>query len=71
MPLPLVERSKEEIAKAIRKKVEAINRVRGIRHLDVRISGKRLDVDIHAFLDNDLAREDMHGVALDIERVVR
>ena len=71
MPLPLVERSKEEIAKAIRKKVEAMNRVRGIRHLDVRISGKRLDVDVHVFLDNDLKSEDMHGVALDIERVVR
>jgi divalent metal cation (Fe/Co/Zn/Cd) transporter len=71
LPLPLVERSKEEIAKAIRKKVEAINQVRGIRHLDVRISGKRLDVDIHAFLDNDLMSKDMHGVALDIERVVR
>jgi divalent metal cation (Fe/Co/Zn/Cd) transporter len=71
LPLPLVERSKEEIAKAIRKKVEAMGRVRGIRHLDVRISGKRLDVDVHVFLDNDLKSEDMHGVALNIERAVR
>lgn len=71
MPLPLVERSEEEIAKAIRKKVEALNRVRGFRHLDVRISGKRLDVDVHVFLDNDLPREDIHRVALDIEGVVR
>jgi len=71
LPLPLVERSKEEIAKAIRKKVEVMDQVRGIRHLDVRISGKRLDVDVHVFLDNDLKSEDMHRVALDIERVVR
>jgi len=71
LPLPLVERSKEEIAKAIRKKVEAVKSVRGIRHLDVRISGKRLDVDVHAFLDNGLTTEETHGAALDIERVVR
>jgi len=71
VPLPLVERSEEEIAKTIGKKVEAIKRVRGIRHLDVRISGKRLDVDVHAFLDNDLTTEETHGVALDIERVVK
>jgi divalent metal cation (Fe/Co/Zn/Cd) transporter len=71
LPLPLVERSKEEIAKAIRKKVEALRWVKGIRHLDVRVSGKRLDVDVHAFLDNGLTAEQTHSVALDIERVVK
>ena len=63
MPHPLVERSKEEIAEAIPKKVEATDGVRGIRHLDVRISGKRLGVNVHVFLDNDLKGEEMHGVA--------
>jgi len=67
----LVERSEEEIAKAIRKKVESIQKVKGIRHLDVRASGKRLDVNVHAFLENGLTTEETHGVALAIERVVK
>jgi len=71
LPLPMVQQSKEEVIKIVRKKVEALKGVREIRHLDVRMSGKRLDVDIHASLDKDLASEDTNGVVLDIEKAVK
>jgi divalent metal cation (Fe/Co/Zn/Cd) transporter len=71
LPLPLVERSREEIEEKIRRKVGAIKEVKGIRHVTVRFSAKRLDVDVHVFLDSSLTSEDMHGVALRIERLVR
>lgn len=71
MPLPLVERSEEEIAQTIRKKVEAIKGVRGCRHLDVRLSGKRRDVNIHVLLDSNLGLEGAHKIALTIERGVK
>jgi divalent metal cation (Fe/Co/Zn/Cd) transporter len=45
--------------------------VKGIRHVTVRFSAKRLDVDVHVFLDDSLTSEDMHAVALKIEGVVR
>jgi divalent metal cation (Fe/Co/Zn/Cd) transporter len=71
LPLPLVERSRKEIAESIRRKVEAIKDVKGIRHVTVRLSGKRLDVDVHVFLDNNLRAEDIHRIASDIEKQVR
>jgi divalent metal cation (Fe/Co/Zn/Cd) transporter len=71
LPLPLVERSREEIAETIRRKVEAIKDVKGIRHVTVRLSGKRLDVDVHVFLDSNLHTEDIHRIAFDIKKQVR
>jgi divalent metal cation (Fe/Co/Zn/Cd) transporter len=71
LPLPLVERSAKEIEERIRRKVGAVKDVKGIRHVTVRFSAKRLDVDIHVFLDSSLTSEVMHGVALKIERLVR
>lgn len=70
MPLPLVERSKAEIAKKIRKKVESISGVRGIRQLDVRVSGKRLDVNVLLLIDSNLNLGDAHKIALTTEREV-
>ena len=71
MPLPLIERSAKQIEERIRRKVGAIKDVKGIRHVTVRFSAKRLDVDVHVFLDNSLTSDDMHRVALNIERVVK
>jgi divalent metal cation (Fe/Co/Zn/Cd) transporter len=70
VPLPLVERSKKEIAEIIRKKVEAVKDVKGVHHLDVRVSGKRLDVTILLLLNANLKWEDAHKIALDVERKV-
>ena len=70
MPLPLVERSKEEILRAIRHKVASVDGVKGVGHLDVRVSGKRLDVNVLLLLDNNLAWEDAHRIGLNVEREV-
>jgi divalent metal cation (Fe/Co/Zn/Cd) transporter len=70
VPLPLVERSKKEIAEIIRKKAEAVKDVKGVHHLDVRVSGKRLDVTILLLLNANLNWEDAHKIALDVERKV-
>jgi divalent metal cation (Fe/Co/Zn/Cd) transporter len=71
LPFPLVDRSPEQIERKIRRKVEAIKDVKGIRHVTVRLSGKRLDVDVHVFLDGDLRTEDAHRIASDIEKQIR
>ena len=70
MPLPLIERSKQEIERAIRNKVESIEGVKGVTNLDVRVSGKRLDVNILLLLANNLNWEDAHKIALKVERQV-
>ena len=70
MPLPLVERSREEIAEAIKKKAEAVEGVKGVSQLDVRVSGKRLDVNLLLSVDDNLAWEDAHRIALSVERAV-
>ncbi len=71
LPLPLVERSKEEITQLIRKKVEATTGVRGCRQLAVRVSGKRFDVNMQVQLDGNLTSKETHKIALDIEREVK
>lgn len=71
MPLPLVDRSPQQIEQRIRRKVEAIKDVKGIRHVTVRLSAKRLDVNVHVFLDSNISTEDAHRIAFDIEKEVR
>lgn len=71
MPLPLVERSEREIAQIIKKKVEAIEAVKGYHQLSVRITGKRFYVDMHVLLDKNLSFEDTHRIASNIEREVK
>jgi divalent metal cation (Fe/Co/Zn/Cd) transporter len=71
LPLPLVERSEEEIAQMIRKRVEAIKDVRGYHQLNVRMTGKRFYVEMHVLLDSNLRFEDTHKIASDIEREVK
>jgi divalent metal cation (Fe/Co/Zn/Cd) transporter len=70
LPLPLIERSKQEIERAIRKRVESIRDVKSVSNLDVRVSGKRLDVNILLRLANNLRWEDAHRIALNVEREV-
>jgi len=70
LPLPLVERSQREIAEAIKRKVESIEGVKGVRHLDVRVSGKRLDVNILLLLGSNFELEETHRIALTVEREV-
>jgi len=71
LPLPLVDRSPHQIERRIRRKVEAIKDVKGIRHVTVRLSAKRLDVNVHVFLDGNLRTEDTHRIAFDVEKQVR
>jgi divalent metal cation (Fe/Co/Zn/Cd) transporter len=71
LPFPLVDRSPHQIEQKIRRKVEAIKDVKGIRHVTVRLSAKRLDVDVHVFLDSNLGTEDAHRIAFEIEKEVR
>jgi len=71
LPLPLVERSEEEVAQIIRKRVEAIKDVRNCHQLNVRMTGKRFYVWMHVSLDSNLRFEDAHKIASGIEREVR
>jgi divalent metal cation (Fe/Co/Zn/Cd) transporter len=71
LPLPLVERSEEEVAQIIRKKVEAMKDVKSCRQLSVHMTGKRFYVEMHVSLDSNLRFEGTHKIALDIEREVK
>lgn len=71
MPLPLIERSEEEVANAIRRKVEALNGVKDVSQLRVRISGKRTDVNMRVLLDSNLLLEDSHKFSLNIKKEVK
>jgi divalent metal cation (Fe/Co/Zn/Cd) transporter len=70
LPIPLVERSKREIEKIIKRKVGTIKEVKGVRQLDVRVSGKRIDVVMLLLLNSNLSWEDAHRISHDIERAV-
>jgi len=71
LPLPLVERSKEEIARVIKRKVEGLDGVQSCRQPSVRVSGKRVDVNLYALLDSNLTTEGSHKIALGIEKEVK
>jgi len=71
MPLPLVERSPKEIVQLLRSKVEEVPAVRGIHNIEVRMTGKRLDITAHVLLDSTLEFEDVHRIVFEIEREIR
>ena len=71
MPLPLVERSREEVARAIRRKVGSIKGVSGINRLSVRVSGKRIDADLFITLDSSVSSGDPHRMALVVEKRIK
>lgn len=70
LPLPLVERSKEEIARAIRRRVGRLSGVKGFSQLSVRPIGKTFDVSMRVLLDGNV-RFKPHQIALNIEREVK
>jgi len=70
LPLPIVERTEQEIRERISKKVEGLKDVKGIDQLQVRLTGKRTDVSLLVRVDRDLDWEEAHGIALDVEREV-
>ena len=70
LPLPLVERSEQEIADVIRRKVEDMKNIAGVRQVKVRASGKRIDVDIVVLLSSTVQHGDPHQTALRIEKKV-
>jgi divalent metal cation (Fe/Co/Zn/Cd) transporter len=71
LPLPIVDRSPAQIEQRIKRKVAGLKDVKGIRHITVRLSAKKLDVDVHTYLDSGLSAEDTHRVAFNIEKEVR
>lgn len=71
MPVPMIERSQEEITQLIRKKVEAIKGVRNYDQLSARMTGKRFEVDMLVSLDDNLRFEDVHRIASKIESEVK
>jgi divalent metal cation (Fe/Co/Zn/Cd) transporter len=70
LPLPLVERSKEEVVGAIRRRVGRLSGVKGFSQLSVRLIGKRFDVSMRVLLDSN-AKFEPHQVALNIEKEVK
>ncbi len=71
LPLPLIERSREEVARAIRRRVSSIKGVQRINRLNVRVTGKRIDADLYITLDSSSATDDPHRVALSVEKSVK
>lgn len=70
-PLPLVERSKEEIARAIEKRVRTVEGVRECTKPSIRLTGKRVRVAVSVSLDSNLEFERTHRIGLTIEREVK
>jgi divalent metal cation (Fe/Co/Zn/Cd) transporter len=67
----MIERSEEEIAQLVRKRVEAVKGVRNYDQLSARMTGKRFEVDMLVSLDDDLRFEDVHKIASRIENEVK
>jgi divalent metal cation (Fe/Co/Zn/Cd) transporter len=71
MPIPLLERSSKETSRIIKSSIEELPDVKGVRHVSVRMTGKRLDITAHVLLDNSLRFEDIHRIVSGIEGQVR
>jgi divalent metal cation (Fe/Co/Zn/Cd) transporter len=71
MPLPLVERSEQEIANVVKKKIESIKDVKGHHQLTVHNTGKRIYIEMHILLDSNLTFEETHKIASNIETEVK
>lgn len=71
MPLPLVERSESEIKQMLKRRIETMKEIRGYHQLSVRITGKRVYVEMHALLDNNLTFEETHFIASKLESEIR
>ncbi len=71
MPIPLLERSAKDIAEKVKATIEELDEVKGCRQVSVRMTGKRLDISAHVFLDSGSTFEDAHRIVSRIERAIR
>ncbi len=71
MPLPLVERSEQDVAQTVKKRVETLEDVRKCHHVAVRMTGKRVDITMRLSLDSNLRFENVHKIVLNIDREVK
>lgn len=71
MPLPIVQRSRRETARVVRRNVEKVEHVKSCDKVEVRLSGKRSEVDMDLSLDSRLGPEDLHRVVFNVEKAVR
>ena len=67
----MVERSEKEIARIIKNKVEGMDDVKGCHQVGVRVTGKRLGVDMHLSIDSSLSFEEVHRIVSEVEREIR
>ena len=71
MPIPLLERSPKEIARIVKWRIEAVDEVKSCQQVNVRVTGKRLDISVHVLLDSSLRFEEVHRIVSKIEREIR
>jgi divalent metal cation (Fe/Co/Zn/Cd) transporter len=75
LPIPIVERSQEEIARIIKNRVERIKHVASCDKVSVRMIRKRFDVNIDISLDisldSKLEFERIHRIISNVERTVK
>ncbi len=71
MPIPLLERSSKELSNRIKNTIETVPDVRGCRQVSVRMTGKRLDISAHVFVDSSLTFDQVHRIVSAIERKIR
>lgn len=71
MPIPLLERSARDIAQRVKETIEELDEVKGCRQVSVRMTGKRLDISAHVFLESSSTFEDAHRIVSLIERAIR
>jgi len=70
-PIPLIERSEKEIAQAIMNRVKTTADVRDCSQPSVRLSGKKIRVELSISLDRNLEFYRTHQIGLKIEREVK
>lgn len=71
MPIPLLERSPKEVSNQVKMAIEGLPDVKGCRQVNLRMTGKRLDISAHVLLDNSLSFEEVHRIVSVIERTIR
>jgi divalent metal cation (Fe/Co/Zn/Cd) transporter len=71
MPLPLIEKSVKDITRTLKRHIELIKGVEACHHLNVRITGKRCDVELLIDIDSKLDSESFRKVSFDVEQQIK
>jgi divalent metal cation (Fe/Co/Zn/Cd) transporter len=71
VPIPLVDKSPEDIAQEIKRKVQSIKQVKDCQQVDVQASGKWLDVEMVVKLDSSVTLDNVHAITMRIEKEVK